>query len=245
MTTFVLVHGAWRGGWCWREVVSSLRALGHEVHAPSLAGLADRRHLASPSTNLETHILDIVHLLQWEDLSDVVLCGHSYAGMVITGVADRIPDRVRALVYLDAFAPEHGQSMLDVTLPERRAAHQSRIDHETGGWMVKPPPVAFSAAAAKDADRVSRPCTAHPLACFEQKLELVREADPSLPKIFVEATRFVPSPFEGVANRLRSDPTWRVLTVDTGHDVMIEDPQACTAILVEAAAATADPRRPS
>lgn len=111
MTNFVLVHGAWHGGWCWKRVARILRAKGHEVYTPSLTGLAERSHLVNRNVNLETHILDIVNLLQWEELSDVVLCGHSYGGQVITGAADRSADRIGALVYLDAFVPENGQCL--------------------------------------------------------------------------------------------------------------------------------------
>ncbi len=103
MSPYVLVHGAWHGGWCWQRVRGSLQARGQEVFTPTLTGLADRSHLLSPEVNLETHITDVTNLILWEELSDVVLCGHSYGGAVISGVADRIPDRIGALVYLDAF----------------------------------------------------------------------------------------------------------------------------------------------
>ena len=103
MSTFVLVHGAWHGSWCWKRVRKALQDQGHQVFTPTLTGLAERSHLLSPSVNLDTHIDDVVNLIRWEELSDVVLCGHSYAGAVISGVADRIPERIRSLVYLDAF----------------------------------------------------------------------------------------------------------------------------------------------
>ena len=119
--TFVLVHGAWHGGWCWRFVRDLLEKSGHRVHAPSLTGLGERKHLARPDIDLDTHIADIVSLLEMEDLSDVVLVGHSYGGMVITGVADRAPERIGRLVYLDAFVPEDGKCTLDYVVPERAA----------------------------------------------------------------------------------------------------------------------------
>ena len=106
MTTFVFVHGAWHGGWCWTRVARYLRARDHDVHAPSLTGLGERCHLASPEVDLETHILDVINLLEAEELTDIVLCGHSYGGMVVTGVVDRAGERIRAVVYLDAFVPE-------------------------------------------------------------------------------------------------------------------------------------------
>src|SRR6185437_2887529 len=103
MSTYVLVHGAWHGGWCWKRVRKPLQAQGHEVFTPTLTGIGERSHLLSPQVNLETHIEDVVNLIRWEELSNVVLCGHSYGGAVISGVADRIPERIGALIYLDAF----------------------------------------------------------------------------------------------------------------------------------------------
>ena len=119
MATFVLVHGAWHGGWCWRFVRPLLG--GHDVYAPSLTGLGERKHLARADVDLDTHIADVVSLLEMEDLCDVVLVGHSYGGMVITGAADRAPERIGRLVYLDAFVPENGKCTLDYVVPERAA----------------------------------------------------------------------------------------------------------------------------
>jgi len=112
MATFVLVHGAWHGGWCWKRVAALLRQAGHEVFAPTLTGLGERAHLMSNAIDLHTHIRDILGVLQWEELADVVLCGHSYGGMVISGVADRVPEKLRSLVYLDAFVPDNGTCMI-------------------------------------------------------------------------------------------------------------------------------------
>jgi pimeloyl-ACP methyl ester carboxylesterase len=138
MATFVLVHGAWHGSWCWKRVRKHLQAEGHEVFTPTLTGVGERSHFISPQITLDTHVADIVNLLRWEELTDVVLCGHSYAGCVITGVADRVPERLRALVYLDAFILENGQSLHDV-LPREVAEDQVRGAAETGdGWRVPP-----------------------------------------------------------------------------------------------------------
>jgi pimeloyl-ACP methyl ester carboxylesterase len=114
MATFVLVHGAWHGSWCWKRVRAALLARGHHVFTPTLTGVGERSHLLSPHVNLKTHIEDVVNLIRWEELSDVVLCGHSYGGCVITGVADRLPNRIGAMVYLDAFTPEDGESLFDI-----------------------------------------------------------------------------------------------------------------------------------
>jgi pimeloyl-ACP methyl ester carboxylesterase len=113
MATFVLVHGAWHGSWCWKRVRKALQTGDHEVSTPTLTGIAERSHLLSPHVNLDTHIEDVVNLIRWEELSEVVLCGHSYGGCVISGVLDRIPDRIGALVYLDAFVLENGQPLHD------------------------------------------------------------------------------------------------------------------------------------
>ena len=121
MATFVLVHPAWFGGWCWKKVSPLLRAQGHAVHTPTLSGLGERVHLARPEIGLDTHVDDVVNLLVYEDLHEVVLVSNSSGGMVITGAADRAPERIARLVYLDAFVPEDGQSLLDIIPPERRA----------------------------------------------------------------------------------------------------------------------------
>lgn len=112
MSAFVLVHGAWHGGWCWKRVRSALAAQGHQVFTPTLTGLAERSHLLTRHVNLETHIQDVVNLIRWEELSDVVLCGHSYGGCVVSGVADRMPASIRSLVYLDAFVLEDGENQM-------------------------------------------------------------------------------------------------------------------------------------
>ena len=140
MSTFVLVHGAWHGGWCWKRVRGALQAHGHQVFTPTLTGVADRSHLLSREVNLETHITDVVNLILWEERSDVVLCGHSYGGAVISGVADRIADRIGALVYLDAFVLQNGQSLYD-TLPAAQKDMQVEGVKQTGdGWKVPPIP---------------------------------------------------------------------------------------------------------
>jgi pimeloyl-ACP methyl ester carboxylesterase len=121
MTTFVLLHGGWHGGWCWRFVAPALRHAGHNVYTPTLTGLGEREHLARPEIDLKLHVQDVVALLEMEDLQDIVLLGHSYGGMVVTGVADRCAARISRLVYLDAFVPENGKCALDYIVPERSA----------------------------------------------------------------------------------------------------------------------------
>src|SRR5215467_12577868 len=140
MTSFVLVHGAWHGSWCWKRVRRSLQSHGHEVFTPTLTGIAERSHLLTPQVDLETHINDVANLILWEELDDVVLCGHSYGGCVISGVADRVSDRIGALVYLDAFILEDGQGLFD-TIPTEVREGQLELTRNSGeGWKVPPPP---------------------------------------------------------------------------------------------------------
>ena len=120
MSTYVLVHGAWHGSWCWKRVRKALQANGHDVFTPTLTGLGERSHLLSREVNLETHIDDVVNLIRWEELSNIVLCGHSYGGVVVSGVADRVPDRIGALIYLDAFVLEDGRSVHDEVPPDQK-----------------------------------------------------------------------------------------------------------------------------
>src|SRR6476620_11077653 len=140
MATFVLVHGAWHGSWCWKRVRKALQARGHDVFTPTLTGVAERSHLISPQVNLDTHINDVVNLIRWEELSDVVLCGHSYGGCVISGVVDRVPDRIGALVYLDAFVLEDGQSLHDTLQPAQRDLQWDLATRYGDGWKVPPIP---------------------------------------------------------------------------------------------------------
>ncbi len=141
MAIFVLVHGAWHGGWCWQRVARLLRAAGHDVYTPTLTGLGERAHLLSPAIGLDTHIKDILGVLFYEDLRDVVLVGHSYAGMVITGVAEQTAKRLRHLVYLDAFVPWEGQSLLDLMGETEALIVRERAARDGDGWCVPPLPL--------------------------------------------------------------------------------------------------------
>jgi pimeloyl-ACP methyl ester carboxylesterase len=138
MATFVLVHGAWHGSWCWKRVRKTLQAEGHDVFTPTLTGIAERSHLISPQVTLDTHIADVVNLIRWEELTDVVLCGHSYGGCVITGAADRVAERLKALVYLDAFILGDGQALHDVVPPGVRDAQVKGAVEHGHGWQVQP-----------------------------------------------------------------------------------------------------------
>ena len=156
MATFVLVHGAWHGGWCYGRVAKLLRAAGHDVYTPTHTGVGERSHLADGKITLATHVQDIVNVIAYENLSDVILCGHSYGGMVITGVAAKLGDRIKSLVYLDAFLPEDGQSLFDLVGPDM-AAHFLSLVKGTDGRLPPIPAAAFNVNAA-DAAWVDKTC---------------------------------------------------------------------------------------
>jgi len=234
MATFVLVHGAWHGGWCWKRVRKALQAKGHDVFTPTLTGVADRSHLASPQVDLETHIADVVNLIRWEELDDFVLCGHSYSGCVITGVADRLPERIRALVYLDAFVLEDGQSLHDALPQSARAAQVDGANSSGNGWRVPPIPAAYFNVNEADRAWVDAQCTAQSLACFEQRLTLRGQMAPER-VTHVLATGYRQSPFAPF-HELAKKKGWRTATIDCGHDVMLDRPDDLVRILLEAAA---------
>jgi pimeloyl-ACP methyl ester carboxylesterase len=158
MTTFVLVHGAWHGGWCYKRVARLLRQAGHEVYTPTLTGLGERAHLMSRTIDLGTHVQDIVGVIHCEELSDVVLCGHSYGGMVIAGVAEQIAAKIRSLVYLDAFVPENGKSLFDYLPAEQSARMRTDAAQNGEGYKVTPIPATAFAVNAKDTVWVDAMC---------------------------------------------------------------------------------------
>lgn len=232
MTTFVLVHGAWRGSWLWKRVRPLLQAEGHEVFAPTLTGLADRSHLLAPEINLETHIDDVANLFEWEDLSNVVLCGHSYAGSIITGVADRIPERIAALVYLDAFVLEDGQCIHD-TLPEEHRELQLQGAAAGDGWRIPPIPAEVFNVNADDRDWVDQQCTPQPVATFQQPIRLSGKGEAVENVTYILTTEHPRSPFPPFFEKAKARG-WKTLTIATGHDASIDDPEGVTKILLDA-----------
>jgi pimeloyl-ACP methyl ester carboxylesterase len=232
MAVFVLVHGAWHGGWCWKKVAERLRAAGHEVHAPTLTGLGERSHLTSPQVGLSTHIQDVVNLLQWERLEDVVICGHSYGGMVITGVADRAGERLSSMVYLDALIPEHGQRAFDLLLPERVAAVRKAVAEGGDGWRMQPVPAqAFGVTDPDDQAWVDANCVPMAMKGFDEPISLNNGAWTGR-RVYVLAGNYDPSPFQPFYARLKDDPDWTTHSLPTGHDVMVTMPDELTDILL-------------
>jgi pimeloyl-ACP methyl ester carboxylesterase len=232
--TYVLIHGAWHGGWCWQRVTPLLTAAGHRVLAPSLAGLAERRQLLSAVIDLDTHIDEIVALLERDDLRDVVLVGHSYGGLVISGVADRAAARLARLVFLDAVIVSGGEAWSATHTPER-VATWARLAAPSGGVSVPPPDAgAFGIADAADRAWVNRQLTPHPYRTYTQPLRLARPPGAGLRKTHIACRG--PGALSAAARRVPIDAAngWTVRTLDTGHDAMITAPAALARLLLAA-----------
>ena len=232
MANFVLVHGAWHGSWCWKRVRKALQAAGHDVFTPTLTGVGERSHLNAPSVNLSTHVADVVNLIQWEDLSDVVLCGHSYGGCVISGAADRIPDRIRALVYLDAFVLENGECLFDVVPPEQGPGMRQQAQATGDGWKVPPIPAEVFKVNSRDSAWVNAQCTPQPLATFEERIKLTGGLGRIQNVTHILATGFEGSPFP-VSHERAKKKGWKTCTVACGHDVMLDLPDELAGLLLE------------
>ncbi|NJP95591.1 alpha/beta hydrolase [Nonomuraea sp. FMUSA5-5] len=220
MAHFVLVPGGWHGGWYYSPLVDRLRAAGHQAHAVTLTGVGERAHLAASSVNLDTHIEDVLAVLAAERITDAVLVGHSYGGMVITGAADRAaPGSVRRLVYSDAYVPGDGQSCWDLTTDAFRDLFLRNAAAD-----------GFSVAAPQGLDPRT---TAHPLASFLQRLQL---GGGGLPRVrtldYVYLSGWDGTPFTEVHARLSQDPAWRVHSLDSGHNVLRDAPDELLEILL-------------
>jgi pimeloyl-ACP methyl ester carboxylesterase len=226
VANFVLVHGAWHGGWCWRFVRPLLK--GHDVFTPSLTGLGERTHLARLDINLETHIADVVSLLEMEDLRDVILVGHSYGGMVVTGAADRAHERIQRLVYLDAFVPENGKCLLDYVVPERAA--RMREEGEKAGSVTPPPLSLWGVTDPKHIEFIKPREVRHPFGTMVQKIRLQGNTD-RLPKTFIYCSSPATGSFDQFAAKYRNAPSWKFFELATGHDAMILMPERVAELL--------------
>ena len=244
MATFVLVHGGWHGGWCWQKVIPFLEAAGHEVYAPTLTGLAERASELSPDVGLDTHIQDIVGLLEEKNLHGVILVGHSYGGMVITGVVDQAPERIAHLVYLDTFVPRDGESMADVSpmvamvigLLRRQA--QAHGD----GWRIDSRGT-YGVTTEPDRSWVLSKVTPQPLKTLEQPLHLKNPAIVSAkPRTHIDCTGsgFFFLLMQRILAQILApralpprEAGWRLRQLPTGHDAMITMPRELADLLLE------------
>jgi pimeloyl-ACP methyl ester carboxylesterase len=237
MATFVLVHGGGHGGWCYQRVSPLLRRAGHEVYAPTLTGLGERSHLVGPHVDLNLHIQDVVSVLHYEDLREVVLVGHSYGGMVITGIADRAANRVAKLVYLDAANPKNGESLVDVAGPIIEMTRPSGQMVNGVELVLLSSPDAGTLYGVTDPDDLAwmaSRLTGHPWKCFEQKLELLDVAGFSkIPQYHIVCTSTLATRDPDLIEESRA--AGRLWDIDTGHDLMITEPQKVADVLLAVA----------
>jgi pimeloyl-ACP methyl ester carboxylesterase len=237
MATFVLIHGGGHGGWCYNKLSPLLRAAGHLVYSPSLTGCGDRKHLVTTNTDLDTHITDVVNLLEYDDLTDVILVGHSYGGMVITGVADRIPERIGKLVYLDAAHPVDGESLrvlASQSIEPTYAGVRTVEGVELVMWPMPGMAGFFGITDPADAAWTDAKLTPHPWKCFDQPLRLAGvEAARRVRRININCTQSLRSSEAQALTRQTEGE--RNYEIDTGHDLMITEPRAVADIMIEIA----------
>jgi pimeloyl-ACP methyl ester carboxylesterase len=226
--TFLVCHGAWSAGWAWKKMHPLMQAAGHRLLTPSYTGLGERAHLANPSIDLDSHIEDVLNVIQYEDLRDIVLLGHSYGGMVATGVADRARDRVAQLIYIDAFVPDDGQSLFDLNEPGRLPMGDAAKNGD--GWRV-PPMASPPDTLPEDVEWLAARRVHMPIKCFETKLKLLN-GELTLPRSYIYATRITPADtFGRFTARARSEPGWRYDEIDASHSPNVTAPDALMALL--------------
>jgi pimeloyl-ACP methyl ester carboxylesterase len=199
--TYVLVHGAWHGGWCWDAVAQILRSNGHRVFTPTLSGLGERSNLLSPQIDLQVFIQDVVDVLEQHDLSDVILVGHSFGGISIAGAADRVPQRIRQLVFLDAVVLSNGETAFSRLPPE---------------IVFEPDQVAL----------LERYCTPHPLKTFDDPIALTGPVGGALPKVYIQCVDPVYAPLQSSRDFVKAQQDWAWDEIATGHDAMVSAPEA-------------------
>jgi pimeloyl-ACP methyl ester carboxylesterase len=230
MATIVVCHGAWSAGWAWKKVRPLLRAAGHDVYTPTYTGLGERAHLVSRAINLDTHIADVLAVLEAEDLTNIVLLGHSYGGMVATGVADRAAARIAKIIYLDAFVPQNGQSLFDLLPATQRAtrAEDARVNGD--GWLLAPNPSPPD-TSPEDLAWITPRRRWQPIGCFSQRL-LLEGRSAHLPRAYIYCTRTPPDdPFGQFSRRFRGDAAWQHFEMDASHSPNVTAPEALAQLI--------------
>ena len=245
MAHFILVHGAWHGAWCWRRVSDALVRAGHRAHAVTLTGLGERAHMLSSSITLETHISDVINAIEAEEMTDVVLAVHSYAGMLGTAVADRLPGRLSHLVYVDAVVPRPGESWSSTHASTTREARLAAAQASALFSFPAPDPAIFGLADA-DYEWVKRRQTPHPGHTYSAPLAFDVQRVAAVPRTFVNCTQPTLATIDAIRPRVVDPKFWdgawlagggaRVVALKTGHDPMISAPGALTNLLLECAA---------
>lgn len=230
--TYVLLHGAWHGGWCWQSVAQQLRSEGHVVYTPTQTGLGERSHLLSKEISLEVFIQDLCNLIEWENLNNVVLVGHSFGGLAVSGAADRLAQRISNIVYLDAFLLENNQTVMS-TLPEAvvQQLQQSAVDNDGGVSIPVPPAKAFGITDEDQAELIKKYCTGHPISTYETPMSLKNPIANGLPTTYVS----VNPPYRATADALeyaRKQADWRHIVIEAGHDLPLTAPDQVVQILL-------------
>jgi pimeloyl-ACP methyl ester carboxylesterase len=226
--TILVAHGAWSAGWVWKKMHPLMTASGHRLITPTQTGLGEREHLATPAVDLETHIQDLLGVIKHEELNDFVLLGHSYGGMVATGVADRVPERISQLIYLDAFVPRNGQSLLDMQGPDAARGMRERVK-AGDGWRVPPNPPPPD-TPPEDLEWISAHRMPHPLKCFETPVHL-ENGDAKMPRAYIYCQRRpAADTFHAFAERARQE-RWDYREIDASHSPHVTAPQALAALL--------------
>ena len=230
MANIVLIHGAFHGGWCWRDVARRLRGEGHEVFAPTLTGLGERGHLIGPGVDLDTHIADIVNVIEAEELRDVVLVGHSYGGMPVTGAADHLADRLSSLVFFDAVLPEDGQTAIGARSAE---PGYTPLPEPTDEHSVPPFDAANFGLTGDLAAWANRQLTPHPLATMTQPIRLSGAWRGVKRKIYIRMACYPAPHFDRWYEMADRDPEWIAIRLDGPHDVMMTEPDWFVGLLTE------------
>jgi pimeloyl-ACP methyl ester carboxylesterase len=230
VATFLVAHGAWSAGWAWKKMRPLMRARGHEFFTPTYTGMGERAHLAHTDNDLEPHIADVLGVLKYEDLRGVILVGHSYGGMVATGVADRATERLSQLVYLDAFAPRDGQSLLDLQTVEARQRVRDGAKKEGDGWRIPPNP-APPDTSPEDLAWVNSHRMPQPIKTFEQKIRLTGAVE-RLPRSYIYCKVSRPGDvFRQFRDRASKEKGWKVIDIDASHSPNVTAPEALATIL--------------
>ncbi|TVR71390.1 MAG: alpha/beta hydrolase [Sphaerobacteraceae bacterium] len=221
MATFVLVHGGFTGGWVWKPVRAYLESKKHRVYTPTLTGLGERCHLISPILDLDTHIQDIANVIQYEDLSDVILVGNSYSGMVITGVADKMPSRIAQVIYVDAFLPEHGESVFDLVTPSLRSQFVAQANTQGDGWRVYP-------LSDGDPRRL-----AMPIKTLQQPINLSGADQSGIARTFIRCTDPRSPSLDSTDSRVRNNSDWTYLELETSGRAPSQAPKRLSDLLIQ------------
>lgn len=227
MSTFLVAHGAWAAGWAWKKMHPLMTVLGHRLITPTYTGLGERQHLVNASIDLDTHIQDVLNVIKYEGLSDIVLIGHSYGGMVATGVADRVSEHISRLIYLDAFVPEDGQSLFDLVTDDVRKHFVEIAESDGDGWRLPPNPMPED-TSSEDRQWAEPLRLPQPILTVQQPIRLTHAQLP-MPRAYIYCTRS--DTFKDFAMRAKNDADWDYYEIDASHNPQISVPEELAVLL--------------